>query len=362
MASRPKEIIFLAGAPAAHDLRWNEASLTPYFGVQFRRYLGDNIEEDSTTQITTTPASHPLAKWRAVPMPEDATKQPSDRAEGTQFLSFGKAIHDDDDLEHRRFLEHSLAVLQSLESSQIEVPDDTYLDDTTTMRFGSFGGTLTSELSLQESDDSLATNSSEQTGPQVIVFEGPLTDLRRIPNAQHLRAIQPQTMTVNILASVIVVKPPRTVQLRRRDAEMDIVEVIFGDETKANFTISFWLTPADSQATRTPKKGSLREAVSELRSGDVVIATHIALNEFNGNVYGNSLSRRITRNNTTLIKLSGSVTGLSSPAASKLSRVRNWSKQFVGGMKRASSPEFSPSKLTKRRTQLVLPADTQPYG
>ncbi|KAK4624221.1 hypothetical protein CLAFUW4_05876 [Fulvia fulva] len=363
MASLSREMIFLTGAPAGNDLRWTETHLTPYFGPQFRRYLGDSIEDDSTTQITTTSATHPLAKWRSVPMPADASQQDQDPAKGAQFLSFGEGLNnDDDDLEHRRFLEHSLAILQDLDSSQIEVPDGTDLDDTNTMRFGSFGGTLTSELSLQESDASMVSTSSEPAGPQAIVFEGPLTDLRRIPNAQHLHAIQPQTMTVNILASVIVVKPTRTVQLRRRNAEMDIVEIIFGDETKANFTISFWLVPVDSQAARLPKQGSLRETVSQLRSGDVVIATHIALNDFNGNVYGNSLSKRTTRNNTTLIRLSGSITGLSAPAASKLSRVRNWSKQFVGGTKRASSPESSPGRDSKRRIELILPADTQPYG
>ncbi|EME45403.1 hypothetical protein DOTSEDRAFT_127258 [Dothistroma septosporum NZE10] len=281
----------------------------------------------------------------------------------TQFLSFGEDFSNGlVELEHRRFLEHSLAVLQDLDSSQIEVPEGAFLDDTMPMGFGSFNATPTSNLLLQASDDSMLTTSSEHMMPQQIVFTGPITDLKRIPNAQHLRSIQPQTMTVNILASAISVKPPRTIQLRRRDAEMDIVEVTFGDETKANFTISFWLVPVDSRTKYTPRKGSLRETLMSLRSGDAVIATHIALNEFNGNVYGNSLNRGITKNVTTLTVLSGSITGISASAASKLSRVRSWSKQFVGGKKRASSQEIPPSSPAERRTGLVLPADTQTYG
>ncbi|KAF2159670.1 hypothetical protein M409DRAFT_29836 [Zasmidium cellare ATCC 36951] len=353
-------IVFLTGAPEANSLTWGDSQLTPYFTAPIRRFLGDAVTQDETTQVSTIPASHPLAKWRGVDIPEheragEGTTNPKTRGERAQFLSF----HDSLDSEHEDFLEYSLAVLQNLESSQIEDADGTFLDETTVLPSTSFSTTASTEYSLTRSEASVSTELPSQ---QVVTFNGLITDLRRVPNARHLQSIHPQTMTINILAGVISIQAPRTVRVRRSGAEMDIVEVLVGDDTRAGFSISFWLTPVDSQRPfQSVAKDSLRGKLSDLRIGDVILVTHIALSAFRNNVYGQSLSRRITRNNTSLTVLSDHVGGLSGPNATKLEKVRNWTRNFVGkGHRAEDSPEMLRSSTAKRRrSEMELPPDTQ---
>ncbi|KAF7194526.1 hypothetical protein HII31_04032 [Pseudocercospora fuligena] len=354
-------VIFLTGAPDASTLSWNETDLPSHFNLRHRRFL-QAADEDQTTQDSLALATQSLARWREVEIngqnhPSDEARARKTEPEATQFLSF-QDDSNNEDAEHRDFLERSLFALQNLDSSQIAVPEDTVYDETTYVTGGSFNTTLSTGLSYQTT-----TSSASENGEQHIVpFNGPVTDLRRIPNARHLESIHPQTMTINVLAGVIAVQPTRTVQLRKRSGEMDIVEVVVGDETKAGFNISFWLPPVDSQAHKSSaSKGQLRDVLQGLRSGDVVLVTHIALGEFKNNVFGQSLSKRITRNNTAVVVLSSNVTGLSPPLMAKLNRVRDWSSHFVGrkDAKRAGSPDITLGVVSKKAKHL-LPPDTQP--
>lgn len=357
-----KNVLFLAGAPPADSLAWDENRLATDFRSPVRRFLGD--ERIDSTHLALTAASYPLAKWRDVPLKYTKestamTAGPSPK-EAAKFASF----EGDGGYEHLNFLEYSLAVLQSLDSSQIGLPDDTALEESTFVTGGSFGTFLSTDPSLNTSSDSLASYSSANLGQQFVNFSGQVTDLKRIPNAHHLKAIHPQTMTVNVLASVISIQPTRTVRLRKRNGDMDIVEVLLGDETKAGFTTTFWLTPMDTQVGRPPasnaRQNGLREILDNLRSGDILLLTHIALAEFNSNVFGQSLSRRITRNNTTVTVVSDGITGLSFPLLAKLKRVREWAENFVGqGKKRAASPDALKGQDKKQRPGTVLPPDTQ---
>lgn len=363
-SSTPK-VLFLTGSPDADALSWNQTSLTSSFLPAFSRFLRDDglATFDSTgTAPSSVQASLPLAKWRAISCDSDKERintigmRTLEPTRATQFLSFSDPGQPrGDEVERMDFLEHSLAILQNLDSSQIELPDGTY-DDATAFSSSSFGTSLSTDLS----DGSLATYSTEAPEQQVVSFSGPVKDLREIPNARHLQAIHPQTMTVNVLAGIIAVQPTRTVKLRKRDGEMDIVEVLIGDDTRAGFTISFWLLPLDSQAENsTSGKDTMREHLSKLRAGDVVLVTHVALSEFNGNVYGQSLSKRITRNNTSVTVLSDNATGCPAPTMAKLKRVREWSDNFVG-KKRAASPMEIFGADPKRRRTMELPPETQP--
>lgn len=335
-----------------HSLEWNEDELMPSFLPSVRRFVGEKIS--SSSGETTRQASLPPAKWREVPMPISQRRETD--------LEHVKSPHLNVDEEHTDFLEHSLAILQELDSCQIEVPDGTYLDDATRLTFTSCADstTLSTDVSLQTSDDSLVASTSGHSAEQVLNYNGPVTDLKRIPGAQHLQTIQPQTMTVNVLASIIAVQPARTVKLRKRNGEMDIIEVLLGDETRAGFTTNFWLPPIDSQAYHTPDKGSLRPALESLRPGDILLITNIALEHFKGHVYGQSLSRRITRNHTSVTMLSETVVGLSAPVAAKMHRVRGWSAKFIGrGTKRSAALEPFDRDSRKRHLVEDLPPDTQ---
>lgn len=369
MASSPEptipKVLFLTGSPDPDALNWNQPSLTSSFLPAFSRFLRDDgltTFNSNGTAPSSLQASLPLAKWRAISCSSDKERsnyqaaRNSEPTRATQFLSFSDpAQQRGNEEEHMDFFEHSLAILQNLDSSQIELPDGTS-DDATAFSSSSFATTSSTDLS----DGSLATYSTEAPEQQVVSFSGPVKNLKDIPNARHLQAIHPQTITVNILAGIISVQPARTVKLRKRDGEMDIVEVLVGDDTRAGFTISFWLLPLDSQAQNSSTgKDTMRGHLSRLRAGDVVLVTHVALSEFNGNVYGQSLSRRITRNNTSVTVLSDNATGVPAPTMAKLRRVREWSDNFVG-KKRAASPMEYFGADPKRRRTMELPPETQP--
>ncbi|KXS97988.1 hypothetical protein AC578_8746 [Pseudocercospora eumusae] len=353
-------VIFLTGAPDASSLSWNENDLPSHFNLRHRRFLQAG-DEDQTTQDSLALATQSLARWREVEIdgqnhpPRDSRGRHAN-PEATQFLSFQNDSKIQN-AEHSDFLERSLYAWQNLDSSQIAVPENTAYDDTTCVTGASFNTTLSTESSYQTSTSS-ASESSEQ---QVVTFNAPVTDLKRIPNARHLEKIHPQTMTINVLAGVIAVQPTRTVQLKKRTGEMDIIEVVVGDETKAGFTISFWLPPIDTSSQVGASKDQLRNVLQSLRSGDIILVTHIALGEFKSNVFGQSLSKRITRNNTTVAVLSSNVTGFSPPLLAKLNRVRDWSSHFVS--RKASKRDASPAitlEVFKKRAKKPLPLDTQP--
>ncbi|CAK1364693.1 uncharacterized protein RHO25_009572 [Cercospora beticola] len=362
-------VIFLAGAPDSSAIdwsKWSEQDDDHAICLRIRRYLGLANREDDNSLYTKTQAtaSHPIAKWRHVPLNEDA--EPEKQPEATQFLSFNNASREQPDQEHVKFLEYSLAALQNLDSSQIaSAPLDysTY-DETTFVSALSFNSDVTTSLPTTAS---ISTDASDEHQQQIVNFAGYITDLKRIPTARHLDSIHPQTMTINVLASVISTQPPRTVRLRKRAAEMDIVEVLVGDETRAGFNISFWLPPTDSQRSNAPSRSedrsSLKAVLDEVRIGDLLMISNIALGTFRSNVYGQSLSKRITRNNTSIVKLSKDIVGLSAPTMAKLGRVRDWSSNFVGnkaGVKRAASPDST--HLGHRKRSSLLPPDTQPGG
>lgn len=357
-----RNMLFLAGAPTTESLDWSEIGLAPGFQSSTRRFMGEPKHDSS--ELSSTTASFLMAKWRDLPLKQHkqnvaTTAQPAPR-EATRFASFDGDGED----EHLQFLEHSLAILQNLDSSQIGPLDDTTMEESTYVSAGSFSAIPSTESQFETSSGSLSSHSSGNPGHQVVNFAGQLTDLQHIPNARHLKAIHPQTMTINVLASVISVQPARTVRLRKRTGEMDIIEVMLGDETKAGFVTTFWLAPVESQGQRPPasnaRQNVLREMLENLRSGDTVLLTHIALAEFNSNVFGQSLKRRTTRNNTTVTVLRDGVTGPSAPVLAKLKRVKQWADNFVGhGTKRHASPGPLVGGRKMHRPGSLLPPDTQ---
>jgi hypothetical protein len=156
---------------------------------------------------------------------------------------------------------------------------------------------------------------------------------------------------------------------------MDMIEVLVGDDTRAGFNISFWLAPTTVESPEPARRSAggggggggrggapadARATLRGLRPGDVVLVTYLALAHFNGNVFGQSLSRRITRNNTELVACTEERTGgLVGPVGAKVERVRRWAGAFVGN--RHQRPVASPTDPTfKKRKKSLLPPDTQP--
>lgn len=295
-----------------------------------------------------------MPKWRSLPLGKKLLKIGADdgdtiknRVQPTQFLSFhehGTGIHgsttvvpgaqpeDRHMLEREAFLDHSIAFHEDLQSSQLAPPEP--MEETTFISSMSFDSNLT-DASNFASEASLLSGTPDGSSPQQpVTFSGAITELKRIPNADHIHRIQPQTITVNLLIGVISISPSRAVKLRRSNRSMDIIEVLAGDETRGGFSISFWLASADSQHK---PADDLREDLKALRSGDVVLLQGIALSEFRGSVFGQSLSRRISKNSTiiSILHRSGSgggpvTDGRPVSFAAKLKRVQDWVTSFVG--------------------------------
>lgn len=111
-----------------------------------------------------------------------------------------------------------------------------------------------------------------------------LSDLDDVPPAKRIVALQPQTVTLNLLVGVISVAQPRTVTTCWGQA-LSLVEVLVGDDTAAGFAVTFWLS-SDSAA---------ESSLVGLRRQDVVLMENVALHVFRGKVYGQSLRKGLTR-------------------------------------------------------------------
>ncbi|QIW99222.1 hypothetical protein AMS68_004740 [Peltaster fructicola] len=267
-----RRIIFLTGAPQSEQLDWHEDQLHKQFDLTFGR---TSVGVPPKTCATTSPSA--ISKWRTL------GRQPSPQGpedEQTEFLPSGTL---DYQTSLRRleevFPDRSLAFL---EDAAVSGTVDS--NEAPTQSFYS---------ALTESDQSVDVASSLTRIPPNIT----ITRLKDIPNARRLPSITPRERTVNLLAGIIAVQPLRTVRTRRHNAHMDIVEIVIGDGTRAGFSITTWLVPGDDQA------GSLRPRVLALRPNDLVLITNIALSSFNGCVYGQSTSRRTTRDGTRIFKV-----------------------------------------------------------
>jgi len=349
-----KRLIILAGAPRVHELSWDDETLNWDLQTPIKRFLGEQGRTTASqpSQLSTT--IDLLPKWRSVsfdlfdPMGRDDAND-----EGLQHAA--RFLYSEEEnlateavgQERLQFLEHSLALINELESSNIAGPGDSTLSSSAnSIAATSFSLTTNSSFSAS-SASKLSTNVIPDLN-----LTGEVTDLKRIPNAAHIARIHPQTVTVNVIAAVISIAPPRTVKLRKRPGnEVEIVELLLGDETRAAFSVSFWLIPAESQQK---PAADLREALKVLGTGDVVLIQHVALNVWKGCVYGQSLSRRFARNSTALDVLNNAH-NLPTAMKAKLNRVQGWKDNFIGA-------KSNPPKTLGVEREDELPPDTQALG
>ncbi|TKA67026.1 hypothetical protein B0A55_12121 [Friedmanniomyces simplex] len=341
-----RHAILLAGAPEASDLDWDGTALLASFNTPVKRFLGHQTAPSHLTQHEASTQPHRSAKWRAAsmsnPAHDAAVPEPEDLPQ-TQSLSLDISDDAAEDQERLRFLEHSLALLSNLDSSQIAAPEDTTAFAST---FSFATATTGTSFSTTYGSFSPSATSPAKPGntapPAPLNLRGDITDLKRLPPADHVTRIQPQTMTVNLLAAIISISPPRTVSLRKRTGEMEILEILLGDETRAGFGVTFWLTPGESQKEAKQhhqhhQRDDIRSSLQQLRAGDVLVAQNVALSAFNGCVYGQSLSRKFARNSTTITVLTGEVVvAVQGPMGmkGKFERVQKWADDFVGRTRR----------------------------
>lgn len=314
---RPR-MILLTGSPAPDSLSWSDDvlddTLLPAFAEK--------------RLPTGTQASGVVPAWRSVPLeqvhlPTGLTQASRDDEDdsfehyrrsawgldgsfelggesslmttemaGKEEGEKGTAGGDEEDL--TGYYEHSFILHDELPSSQIVEPVPSTAATT------SFSAS-TEFYSFPSSDDSEPSSSTEEALHVLAKLQSTrICDLRDVPSAAHLRSINPQTVTVNLVVGVISAPPPRQIRTRRGGRMVDLVELLVGDESRSGLGINIWLPPAEGvdrdSRTRQPESQSsmLRDQVLRLRPQDVILVSRVALNSFRGTVYGQSLRKGMT--------------------------------------------------------------------
>lgn len=329
------KVLILTGAPENSALDWDSGGLLSEFQDAVARFACINKNNRSCPVESSAP-DH--AVWRSLSLekaniqtgfsqqypfslnygPENFTPGTNTEFLTTASLSF---ISDADEGDRSpvlsQFYEHSLAIHQDLPSSQLasesSAQDTSLLSDSTSFLSGA--GTL------------------PESAREPLVFRGSdvLRDLSNIPAAAYLVKIQPQVMTCNLIVGIISISQPRAIKTRWGTTK-HLVEVLVGDETKAGFAVTYWLTSDSTEGS--PFAG--------LRPRDIVLMQNVALNVFTNKVYGSSLRKNLTKVHLLYrIKLDAQDTGghyttsdLSSasahPQLEKTRRARDWVLNFVG--------------------------------
>ncbi|KAL2075831.1 hypothetical protein VTL71DRAFT_774 [Oculimacula yallundae] len=342
-------LVFFTGAPSASSLNWNQEDLLNTFTDPIAQFIGHASDPSSA------PSSHP--QWRSLPL---------DRAHLTTGLTQPESLD-----QHQLFTGYSqshgagevsfFSTSQlSSELSQSQLPADSFPSTQASISqvlsqfyeesYARHEDVPSSQIAPASegpssfTSDEFSFNSAsfdslhQQSGPgKEVPIAGHLTNLKDIPKAPYLASIQPQTMTVNLIVGIISIPAPRAIKTRR-GADVSLVEVLVGDETRSGFSVNFWLS-----ASLMPGEGDMKTVLQGLRPQDVVLFRNVALNGFRGKVYGQSLRKEMTkvhllyRNRVDRMDVGGLyraaelVAGQGMhPQVEKTRRVREWVMKFVG--------------------------------
>ena len=344
--------IFLTGAPTCRNLRWDETELLDGPVPPF--YTEQQQQQDVVDQ--RQPVTHAV-KWRLLQNGTTDTLfltttdlQPAGVGSSTLMDHAEEGVDNDDDLS--RFYHHSFAIHESFDVS----------GETQSFSDSSAGGASTGE------GDTLPLSPvKRQPSAAPPIIRGPVSNVISIPNAKYLDSIVPQTMTVNLVVAVLEVRPPRRVVTRQWKKDLDIVELVVGDDTRTGFGVTFWLHPGE-------RGGGMAQNLPTLRPWDIVLLRTVALGSFGERVYGQSLRKGTTQvdllhrrpvdwtdgNNggglygVGQVSDSDDVDAAGDVLLAKVRRVHEWIVRFVGYPTETREPHGR-----KRRHQDMLPPDTQ---
>ena len=296
----------------------------------------------------------------------------------------------------RDLLRHSFSVHATMFSftDLSAVNDSMVLDDSSFVSSAPSSSDPSATDSVGEHHDN---GQSVQQPKPVIPRNLPITNIRTLPIAGHLTQISPQSITVNLICGVLTIYPLRTVTIRPRSnwedqviRTMDIQELLVGDDTAAGFSISFWLqsqtypcedsyssafssteessipetppmSPGRAASTTAPtaaeraqaevaqQQAALRAQLADLRVGDTILLTNIALSSFRGKVHGQSVSRKASTFATTrvvvlqpaavtaaatTVNATDNVCCFTHVVSEKLNRVHEWVARFICGQQK----------------------------
>lgn len=339
----------------------------------------------SSRRLTSTPASgksHAEPVWRCV----------TDRAQRLPASTFQDAWLQPTpmDAQHSARIPRTIN-LQELEDGQEPMPSFVPAATTSSSATESFDSDELEEAEASLLDESLTLHEDGLTTTSILALTQPrspegtaafalgaatiqkyrridqleLTRLRSIPSAAQLDALYPQTVTVNLLVSVIHAGTPRTVTIKRTGKEVDLAELLVGDETQSGFQITVWLGDA---ARGERGSNGLRDALASVRGGDVALVQNVALKSYKRSVLGQSLGRpKNPRGDagfaTTLEVVSRNYERLPAQVPERLRIVKAWSRDFVGAPVAAATTMPPPSAQPLRTRSTVdeaLPENETP--
>ena len=386
MVENCRKVLFLTGAPLLNSLTWEEDKLCAVLQPCF-------FDSSEHPRQTIASAATVAPVWRSLPfvqphLPTGLTQLDKDgRAFGVQeqgenetsFLStsdlsfvsaklsmdqsqasWGSEMDNEEILS--QYYEHSFALHEDVPSSRIVGSSSAIADESFVTEPEELSVALTVDSDL-ESDDQLARSK---------LISSHLSDLKDLPNAAFLYSITPQTMTVDLVVGIISVSQPRMVKTRRGGREVELVEILVGDDSRAGFGINMWLSPVRERSHSGPSTEHFRNSTLQLRPRDVVLARQVALCSFRGKVYGQSLRRGMTsldllyRNVVDQNDRRGAFRakdfrdeGVRDCQMTKVQKVKDWVLQFVGS--NAGPPALANTSTSqfKKQAQLErLPNDT----
>jgi hypothetical protein len=293
----PKILVF-AGAPLSAALDWDESNLIDSFCEPIAQFAGLDREQDAsfvpaTAEITTS-LHNP--SWRSIPLERrhlatglSQTHTHGHDYQGAAFFTASDIDSFIEELSQPHYGEIQASTLEIVEQVGSQFYEQSYAihEDLTSSQIAATPDTASSLYSNETSSYGSSVESTPFSRAD-IPNAGQVANLKDLPNATYLNSIHPQTMTVNLIIGIISIPPPRSIKTRRGD-DVELVEILAGDETKSGFAINFWLSSSQSA------DGDMRSVLSGLRPQDVVLMRNVALSSFRGKVYGQSLRKDVTK-------------------------------------------------------------------
>jgi hypothetical protein len=371
-------MIILAGAPEPAKLDWSEKSLISVsnvsnvdpstsntshdkpFKAQWRQLPADRLQmRPSLPKLAITPLTQINPDPADFFSPAEEIGQESPAAAGASDISgdesqpSGVSSAEPANEALTEYYDHSFTIYEAVPSSQLT--DGSYTP-----------GTPTYESAIVQFPDGTAVDSSARggiirTASQRRLSQAPrpkaISNLCDIPNANYLRSIEPQTKTVNLIVGVLSISATRKVTTGMaygKPRQVELVELLVGDDTKTNFAITMWLPKElhvlwrDKQENNSPShspadvgRSLLRRQLKFIRPRDVLLLQNVALTTYKGKVAGASLRGEVTKVDLLYRKKidetdeegcysNSNLRNPIDPQIKKVKSVRDWLVEFVG--------------------------------
>jgi hypothetical protein len=371
-------LVVLTGAPTPSSLHWDETALSDL----------RTTNQDGVVDSMKSPEPSPVycVQWRQVPTGNKYDSADHHNIDSTPFICSGNAIFPttakltlQNESRHTRTSASTCRSTASMQTT-VEVLDDFYdqsfalHEELTAAQRSELQSQVMSQQPSQYSNERTQVGMSssvelERTALPFQISPQSLHDVKDIQSAAYLQSIEPQTMTVNLVVVIMTLSLPRRVTVGRRwgrAQETQLLEMLVGDDTRAGFEITMWLSKDLQSKGGMAGRNTLELQMQRLRPQDIVLLRNVALCAYQGRVHGQSLRRDVTKvdllyrrqahepddegvySSKKILEPAGQ-----DPVLKKAQRVRQWLMDFVGHHMLDNLGEAS------RTRQALLPPDTQ---